>query len=226
MVLSRILNATKMQIEKQQLIPRYTGHCTKTRAILNPEHAIKIYQIKLSNHNASQSQRLSSCSVARAVRDIWKGRTWLRETKHLDFPCVKPQFKQSPLGPPCHQINVTSSRTALCPDSASHKIQVSAEDGEVQHRTLSLSLPAANICHPGRALSSQWWDQVTTTCSADARFTKAAIDSILLGAWGWPSTTTEAAPLPVSSRPDDPFHDDWRYWPTIESGTGSACCAF
>jgi hypothetical protein len=71
----------------------------KTRAILTDEQAIRIYQIKLDNHTASASDPSSAArafnfragTVARAfgvsdkaIRDIWKGRTWLRETMHLD----------------------------------------------------------------------------------------------------------------------------------------------
>ena len=118
-----------MQIEfaqKQGLNPKSIVQQTKTRGILTPEQAIKIFQIRLSNNSAARNQRLSSRSVARA----------------------------------------------------------------------------------------------------DASLAEEAIDRILLRCSGWPSTTTEADPLPESSRPDDPFHDDWRYWPEANSGTGSDCYAF
>jgi hypothetical protein len=68
----------------------------KTRAILTDEQAIRIYQIKLDSQTASISVEDRTLNfragvVARAfgvsdkaIRDIWKGRTWLRETMHLD----------------------------------------------------------------------------------------------------------------------------------------------
>ena len=71
----------------------------KTRAILTDEQAGRIYQIKLDSQAASillpsSSERalvFRAGAVARAfgvsdkaIRDIWKGRTWLRETMHLD----------------------------------------------------------------------------------------------------------------------------------------------
>ena len=63
----------------------------KARAVLTAEQAVMIFQIKLSNQALTKRQRISLCSVARsygvsekAVRDIWKGRTWLRETTRID----------------------------------------------------------------------------------------------------------------------------------------------
>jgi hypothetical protein len=65
----------------------------KTRTILREEQAVQIFEIKLANSNSGIefSKRLRPEAIAKhygistkAVRDIWIGRTWLRETMHLD----------------------------------------------------------------------------------------------------------------------------------------------
>lgn len=63
---------------------------SRPRAILNETQAIDIFHIKLAA-NASMQARPSPVQVAflfgiseKAVRDIWKGRTWAKETHHLD----------------------------------------------------------------------------------------------------------------------------------------------
>ena len=64
----------------------------KTNVILSPQQAVDIYIVKLEN-NALSLQEKSTCprEVAKAygvnvktIRDIWVGRTWVRETMHLD----------------------------------------------------------------------------------------------------------------------------------------------
>ena len=97
----------------------------KTRAILTAEQAILIFQIMQSHGGIQsiQSGRLRPSAVARAfgvsektVRDIWKGRTWLRETMHLDparfvtaaarlRPPGRPRGSRSLRGPPPIKAN-------------------------------------------------------------------------------------------------------------------------
>ena len=63
----------------------------KPRAILNREQAIEIFQLRPSGTNEGFER--NSLAVARTykvsektVRDIWRARTWHRETLHLDPP--------------------------------------------------------------------------------------------------------------------------------------------
>lgn len=58
----------------------------RTRSILTIGEAIQIFEIKIQS-----GAHCRACTVAasfgiseKAVRDIWKGRTWHNETKHLD----------------------------------------------------------------------------------------------------------------------------------------------
>ena len=153
-----------------------------------------IFQIKLSNQALTKRQRISLCSVARsygvsekAVRDIWKGRTWLRETTRIDPGRPLP----------------------------------------VALRSLASAVSTEQISN-----ATGWWDKdqtksyanadLTTGCLIDADMlvtgnTTSRIRSGSVGYGGRPWSTDEAAPLPESSRTDDPFHDDWRYWPDQES---------
>jgi hypothetical protein len=63
----------------------------KTRTVLTLQQALHIFQIKQSNASSRESERESAAAVARSfgvsektVRDIWAGRTWVREMMHLD----------------------------------------------------------------------------------------------------------------------------------------------
>ena len=65
---------------------------TKTRAKLTESDARNIYHCKASVTSASAIAKLYGVSE-KAVRDIWTGRTWSKETWHLDesrpFPAKK-----------------------------------------------------------------------------------------------------------------------------------------
>ena len=179
---------------KRQLLP--PKNICKARAVLTAEQAVMIYQIKPSNQALTKRQRISLCSVARsygvsekAVRDIWKGRTWLRETTRIDPGRPLPAA-------------LRSLASALATDQVSY--------------------------------AAAWWDKDQTTSYANACLTTACvidsevlvtgnttrrIESGWIGCGGRPWSSDEAAPLPESSRTDDPFHDDWRYWPDQESSS-------
>ena len=65
--------------------------------MLTETEAIEIFMIKLANEHQNQSDKVTAAQVARmygvrdkAVWDIWKGRTWNSETKHL-HPDENPQ---------------------------------------------------------------------------------------------------------------------------------------
>ena len=92
----------------------------KTRAILTPEQAIKIFKIKLSSQIAHKHRDLDPADIARAfgisekaVRDIWKGRTWLRETMHLDPARAIMAARLRPPGRPRLNLQSTNRNAAL-----------------------------------------------------------------------------------------------------------------
>ena len=195
----------------------------KTRAILTAEQAIKIFQIKLSNLNATKSQRISPSSVARAfgvsekaIRDIWKGRTWLRETIHLDRAQVITEANQQQQMQSC--LNLSLAQTG-----ASHieKIVILHCDPScVAINGACIDSSAAN--RPEKFVG--WWDKVKPANPMDANDVRSPVsaswptDTISEDSSGQHLAAAEVAPLPESSRADDPFHDDWQYWPRQEKG--------
>ena len=107
----------------------------KPRAILDRDKAEAIFKIKKENENGlSGHKKLNSIEVARkfgvgekTVRDIWRGRTWIQETQHLDpsRPVRAAGLPGRPLGrkdtaPRKRSVSLQSS-----PQRAKHR-----EDGE------------------------------------------------------------------------------------------------
>ena len=205
----------------------------KTRAILSSEQAIEIFKIKLTNQTATRSQPLSPCVVARAygvsekaVRDIWNGRTWLRETMHLDpimaarlrpprclHLCVD-QGKADGSDPSKPNLDASSSAADLSPASARFKFPSTPQ--ACPHAASFVS--TAN--HAGRR--GAWWDAVTALCPAAQQESALQRPSSVVATHRClrgdrHDSSAESAPLPESSCADDPFHDDWRYWPEQEA---------
>jgi hypothetical protein len=62
----------------------------RPRAVLSKVQAIEIFQIKLAADDSMIPSPSAECVAVtfgiseKTVRDIWKGRTWARETYHLD----------------------------------------------------------------------------------------------------------------------------------------------
>ncbi len=65
------------------------GTRRKSRAILTKHQAIEIFKLRRGASAPGENRRSSATEVARcykvsekAIRDIWKGRTWARQTSH------------------------------------------------------------------------------------------------------------------------------------------------
>jgi hypothetical protein len=71
--------------------------------------------------------------------------------------------------------------------------------------------PARQPTSHATAAPSAHGASVTPSASRPA----AASTTASTSPWPWHHVSIEeaVAPLPVSSRADDPFHDEWRYWP-------------
>ena len=217
----------------------------KTRAILTAEQAIEILKIKLASKTDSRSryESLSPCCVARAfgvsekaVRDIWKGRTWLRETMHLDPARVVMAARLRPPGRPPRQPHqnpqcIKSSTLLVSVRTGLKRSFGHLDDKEGQcisilplpHKGTASSSPVAGLLGNDPA----WRETVQLPVPPDgycsctlpnAVWTDSSLGSALLHGDLWLSSAAEAAPLPESSRADDPFHDDWPYWPKEEDG--------
>ena len=208
----------------------------KTRAILTADQAVEIFKIKLSNHTATRSQTISPRSVAcefgvseKAVRDIWKGRTWLRETMHLDPARAILAARLRPPGRPRLNLQISTASVEEAtnhPDSrhAAEETQPSSSSPkDAKDYATSVSAPA----HGQSANEVVWWDQFHSTCPTDAddscslpyeisASTVAVTQSDSKSIEDRSESGAETTPLPESSHTNDPFHDDWRYWPKLE----------
>jgi hypothetical protein len=69
---------------------------SKPRARLSEAQVITIFQVKASASSATKVANVYGVSE-KTVRDIWKGRTWSRETSHLD---TSRPLRLKPLGRP------------------------------------------------------------------------------------------------------------------------------
>ena len=74
----------------------------KPRAVLTCEQAIAIFQLRPEHKIAAHSKKVA-CAFQisdKTVRDIWRGRTWYRETLHLDPLRIPRNLRQPgrPLG--------------------------------------------------------------------------------------------------------------------------------
>jgi hypothetical protein len=63
--------------------PGYASNASKPRARLSEEQVVAIFQVRSSAMTATEVAEVYGVSE-KAVRDIWKGRTWSTETWHLD----------------------------------------------------------------------------------------------------------------------------------------------
>ncbi len=73
----------------------------KSHSFLNSCQVIQIFRTKQANALAQPKDRISATCLSRAhgvsdktIRDIWSGRTWLRETMLLDTPCASNQDEE------------------------------------------------------------------------------------------------------------------------------------
>ena len=219
----------------------------KTRAVLTEAQAVEIFLIKIANDDVPKRSRRSAAAVARqfgvsdkAVRDIWTGRTWFRELMHLDpARAAMPERLKRP-GRPRGRRNAQQTRKE--DKCSSDSTLTSSSDGDGHDDAYPGSSPVAspladmlcpnlqNICllpihrqpypHvdfgsiPGSQHSS---DGVQPTPHQQAEDAQDGPKS-LASSGGFDAKET-AAPLPESSNADDPFHDDWRFWPPAAAGS-------
>ena len=168
----------------------------KTRTILTLPQVIQIFTIKKKHldSNALESKCSTAAAVAKlfrvsekAIRDIWSGRTWVRETMHLDpaSAAAKAQRLRLPGRPKRHETEIVSDRNRnmanqptsnileYAPNLAAHDTRLTANMSEYVTSPPASVIPEKNQHMPRLLLSSE--------------------------------------PL-ASLYADDPFHDDWPHW--------------
>ena len=196
----------------------------KTRAILNEQQAVTIYKIKLSNKLGENSKSACATSIAnlfgvseKAVRDIWTGRTWSRETIHLDPARLAVSHRTKSLGSP--RGSKAQARPAVCyaqriaPNVQSTTLQMQCSD-EVNN-------PVENNSSKAFPIVARSSEPCATCAHIDsARRPKVQVPSAAVPqqpalpeqSWQWIGVTESAEELPLSSDAEDPFHDDWPHW--------------
>ena len=174
--------------------------------ILSPEKAIQIFKIKITNENTTKIQKVDSQSVARtfgvsekAIRDIWNGRTWLREIMHLDPACIAMAARLRPPGRPRGISRSTASNAASGIKGADHR------PVRVNWEPIESTVPSPSTPRSAAVTYDHYYANARMAAGCDnfVQFVRSG---------GGPFPAAEAAPLPESSRADDPFHDDWGHW--------------
>ena len=204
----------------------------KTRAKLSEAQAIAIFQIKKSSPSPSAAETAKLfCISEKAVRDIWSGRTWTKETWHLDTSRI---LSQKNVGRPkgCkdskpretktytkQQHQITSYIDSEGPVSAAKEIGLKAPGTKAAASSavrkmpsvqpaISLQLASANMqsvsYRPRRALPTQLPTSPRGAASVDQQ----------LHEWGqifW-----------IEDERADPFQTDWRQLQQRD-GSSSSC---
>ena len=200
----------------------------KPRAILTEQQAVHIFELKLRMTSSNLKNRsLTAAGIAKVfgvnektVRDIWKGRTWSRETWHMDCSrqvLIKPSGrpKGSKDTRPRQQRN--SNRQMSCHGEqpvdrlTSHSLLQIAEASAArwleypQSNIPSMSTltggedrydddhgrPVWHVCSPEGGISDQHWPLSASTGSIDAHLDE------------WAQGRKSLIEL------QDPFQDDW-----------------
>ena len=187
----------------------------KTRAVLTEAQAVEIFLIKICNDVVLKPSRQSAAGVARqfgvsdkAVRDIWTGRTWFRELMHLDpGRAAMPERLKRP-GRPRGRRN-TQQRTRVDWFFGGSK----ASDGDYHDDVYPGLSPVTSPQIETFGPDPQHMRKPPTHPTTNQQVADVLEGSPLLASSGLPCSREPAAPLPESSSADDPFRDDWRFWP-------------
>ena len=199
----------------------------KTRVILSEQKAIEIFQIKLDNDTRNVVERRSAASVARlygvtekAIRDIWSGRTWFRELMHLDPRRFKMAERFRRPGRP--RKSETQGMRATAETIVLQKAR--------RQETPQFSQAAQTIVARGEKIRTE--PKNANALLHHARFSQWNSSSGTEHGAGGPKPAPRPPPPPPppplpqlpppSSRADDPFHDNWPYWPARGEAPRSA----
>jgi hypothetical protein len=193
-------------------IPESIKAC-KTRAILTEDQAVQIFTLKVM-HKHNNGQSISATAIAntfgvseKAVRDIWKGRTWQRETMHLNPDCKQRSCSLKMPGRPkgSKSLRHSDSRHTITPGTEIKMMSTGVLMSEAKRETVHTcptSAPTSTFIIEG-SLSSQVPILPYSAPNPLLCFPKA--EPLLC----FPEAEQ---PLPGHSREDDPFHDDWPHW--------------
>ena len=201
----------------------------KPRAILTAQQAVHIFELKQRMSTSNRGNRsLSAAGVARVfsvnektVRDIWKGRTWSRETQHMDCSrqmvikhpgrpkgCKdakprrqrnsdrhRPSHEEQPVDrSTCHSsLQVAEGQPAKWFEYPQSNTQSPSSVTGGKDRFDDHDRPVWQEYNPEQSMSDQHWPVSASTGSIDAHLDE------------WAQGNKSLVELP------DPFQDDWPY---------------
>mmetsp|Transcript_10927 Transcript_10927/g.30588 ORF Transcript_10927/g.30588 Transcript_10927/m.30588 type:complete len:229 (+) Transcript_10927:69-755(+) len=211
----------------------------KFKVKLSPEQAREIYAIKatrsMQKHPIFQ-RKISAAAVARhfmvtdkAVRDIWKGRTWCRETAKLrcsgdDAAMLIKRNRRAVMKKHVQQTESLFSADNTYPESHPQAI-VKVEDDFMQDQHILGNMSTLNdpmiqsdcsilpVEHQNRDWSGTKSSQSTTTSSSTSKCVRNGI---------WQPSIPFSVPPPAFElsadiSDQDPFYDDWPFWSSLNA---------
>ena len=200
----------------------------KTRAVLTKQQAIRIFEIKLASNSGGIEQPSAQLTAhhfgvsEKAIRDIWKGRTWIRETMHLDPErAVLAGLLRLPGRPekskPNRQHYAKGKTDCAMSWEAKTASSIPSACGFPAIADEFQSAPPKNPMVDSTRASTRAQCTHFFECGTEAL---SAVHC--QPGWIWASWM-ESEPLPQSYTAEDPFHDDWPHWaPTGNAESGPA----
>ena len=169
------------------------------RASLTEQQVLDIYRLRPSNAQSREAERIAGIYGVseKAIRDIWNGRTWKRQTLHHAFPqsWAPPRPRGRPKGSKSNMrwqsMNQTQSKNGNEPD---------IEDIDRMYDFILGKEPQSNL--PRNTI-----EQTLT----EAAFNLQLLIHVV------PATSSVIPPSAyddkvIIAKSDDPFHDDFQYW--------------
>jgi hypothetical protein len=214
---SRVVCTVSGCIEKRYCeIPESIKAC-KTRAILTEDQAVQIFTLNMAHKVNMDGQSISATAIAntfgvseKAVRDIWKGRTWQRETMHLNSDCKQRSCILKMPGRPkgSKSLQHSDSRHTITPGIQIKMMKLKGTQNHAMSTGVSKSEAKRETPSP------------TTAPTGSFIIEDSLSSQVLLLSFSSPNPLLcfpEAEqPLPGHSREDDPFHDDWPHWHIVQ----------
>jgi hypothetical protein len=226
------LAAIQRQIQTQEFlsivsnceIERSIDAC-KTRTVLSKQQVIDIFKVRLTNDSSEPVHRIGARLLAeqylvneKTVRDIWCGRTWHRETLHLD-----PNRKLDPSrfkapgrprgsGNACCKVHSTTLQpTRTSPKKSTRQQQQTRPRKQATEAAVQTG-PGDNALGGSAGLMVQSSERTLGGDVESAAARSGCAERLMLPGVMHQASIEEADPLPTSSSAEDPFHDDWPYW--------------
>jgi hypothetical protein len=180
----------------------------KTRTVLTEEQAVDIFKVKMINETLGKLEIVRACDLAtkyrvneKTIRDIWKARTWSRETLHLD-PARTTCPDKLPGRPRGSTDKKQRTRQAV---SRKRPLTRAEQDAGGLARTGECDLERRRPADVDSQTDSSGGESGSAGSAAGRRPISPA------GGRGRREMCC-AESLPASSSREDPFHDDWAHW--------------